>query len=1045
MSEIGSLVVTLEANMAKYASDMGTASSIAKQRMGEINSAVSTVKSALGALGFAMGVNEFASLIKGSIDASERLANLSASTNLSVETLAGLNLLAKESGTDMDSLAKGINRMSVEMGKTPEKFKALGITATDSAAAFAQFSDIFKQLPDINQRNALAQAVFSKSWAELAPILAMGSAQIGEVIAKGTQLSGQTTEGAKAAREFNDKWTELTGTGGVMTRIMEGILPSISGIADEMLAVQESSLGASNTFEQIGASIGDGLVAVRDFTGVLYDHRQVVEAMAGVYLSWKIGTFISSMSQSAVATYTAMAATMAAKDAVVQKAAADAAATASTAALTAARVIELQVAVLAAEGETALAITTNGLVPAQARAAAAAAAHAASQSALAVAEAEASIATGALNTALSFMGGPIGILITLIGAAATAWTLFGQHGKSAVQGINDEVAKGIAIADRYNKEMKFGTGDAGQLTSSLDAVNQRISLLSQSKGQGAAEQLRLARSEAEKLESALMQAGKAASSVAPPSGLTDSQKSAAAAAAVFLATSQGKDDPARIRLQAQIKVSDSEIVQIKANQTYVEKLLQDSYAQQYMDANTYYADRRAVIQSALDDEVAQYAKGSADVAIYLASSKDKDKVERAAAANLLIGEKLTKAQNEAGRELAATVTEQNKIYREFELTTNAVAHAQQLANDQSAFELDMIGRTTSEVAQLTAARLIQLAVDERIYQARLKNIPTGLSDKAALDAQAAADKAIADAKAKHDQNLSYNFNLGTTDVSHTSKLADDAARFSLELMGKTTLAVAQQNAARQIQLALDARLYELEKLREKLSPEDLAKAVLDAEIQKTAASALVTVEYEKQRTAQFGISEAFRKYSEEAGNTAAHMEALFTKSFKGMEDALVSFVRTGKLDFASLADSIVADLVRIAIQQSITGPLAAAFSSGGVATFFASIFGFADGGEPPMGQASLVGENGPELFVPHSSGTIIPNSALGGGGTVVNVIESPGNGGQVNRRSSGGVDYVDVFVEKVKNSLAGDISRGVGAVPNAMASTYGLNRVAGVY
>ena len=1044
MSEIGSLVVTLEANMAKYASDMGTASSIANQRMGEINSAVSTVKSALGALGFAMGVKEFASLIKGSIDASERLANLSASTNLSVETLAGLNLLAKESGTDMDSLAKGINRMSVEMGKTPEKFKALGITATDSATAFAQFSDIFKQLPDINQRNALAQAVFSRSWAELAPILAMGSAQIGEVIAKGTQLSGQTTEGAKAAREFNDKWTELTGTGGVMTRIMEGILPSISGIADEMLAVQESSLGASNTFEQIGTSIGDGLIAVRDFTGVLYEHRQAVEAIAGVYLSWKIGTFVSSMAQSAVATYTAMAATMAAKDAMVQKATVDLAAAASTATLTAARVVELRTAVLAAEGEVALSIATNGLVPAQARAAAAAAAHAVAQTTLAAAEAEASIATSALNVALSFMGGPIGILITLIGAAATAWALFGEHGKSAVQGINDEVAKGIAIADRYNKELKFGTGDAGQLTASLDAVNQRISLLSQSKGQGAADQLRLAREEADKLEKALMQAGKAASTVLTPVK-TQAQIDAEKLAAQFLATSQGKDDPARIRLQSQIKVGDAEIIQIRANQTYVEKLLQDSYAQQYLDANTYFADRRIVIQSALADEVAQYAKESADVAIYLASSKDKDKVERAAAANLLIGEKLTKAQNEAGRELAATVTEQNKIYREFELTTNAVAHAQQLANDQSAFELDMIGRTTSQVAQLTAARLIQLAVDERIYQARLKNIPTGLSDKAAADAQAAADKASADAKAMHDKNLSYNFNLGTTDVSHTSKLADDAARFSLEMMGKTTLAVAQQNAAKQIQLALDARLYELEKLREKLSPEDLAKAVLDAENQKAAAISRVTDEYEKQRTAQFGISEAFRKYSEEAGNTAAHMEALFTKSFKGMEDALVSFVRTGKLDFASLADSIVADLVRIAIQQSITGPLAAAFSSGGVATFFASIFGFADGGEPPMGQASLVGENGPELFVPHSAGTIIPNSALGGGGTVVNVIESPGNGGQINRRSSSGVDYVDVFVEKVKNSLAGDISRGVGAVPNAMASTYGLNRVAGVY
>lgn len=45
-----------------------------------------------------------------------------------------------------------------------------------------------------------------------------------------------------------------------------------------------------------------------------------------------------------------------------------------------------------------------------------------------------------------------------------------------------------------------------------------------------------------------------------------------------------------------------------------------------------------------------------------------------------------------------------------------------------------------------------------------------------------------------------------------------------------------------------------------------------------------------------------------------------------------------------------------------------------------NIMGFADGGRPPVGKVSLVGERGPELFVPGQSGTIIPNHALGGGG-----------------------------------------------------------------
>jgi hypothetical protein len=45
---------------------------------------------------------------------------------------------------------------------------------------------------------------------------------------------------------------------------------------------------------------------------------------------------------------------------------------------------------------------------------------------------------------------------------------------------------------------------------------------------------------------------------------------------------------------------------------------------------------------------------------------------------------------------------------------------------------------------------------------------------------------------------------------------------------------------------------------------------------------------------------------------------------------------------------------------------------------FVSGLGFSSGGMPPVGMASLVGENGPELFVPHTAGTVVPNGGFGG-------------------------------------------------------------------
>ena len=49
---------------------------------------------------------------------------------------------------------------------------------------------------------------------------------------------------------------------------------------------------------------------------------------------------------------------------------------------------------------------------------------------------------------------------------------------------------------------------------------------------------------------------------------------------------------------------------------------------------------------------------------------------------------------------------------------------------------------------------------------------------------------------------------------------------------------------------------------------------------------------------------------------------------------------------------------------------------------------YANGGRPPKGRPSIVGERGPELFVPDSAGTVIPNHAMGGTNIVVNVDAS---------------------------------------------------------
>jgi hypothetical protein len=89
---------------------------------------------------------------------------------------------------------------------------------------------------------------------------------------------------------------------------------------------------------------------------------------------------------------------------------------------------------------------------------------------------------------------------------------------------------------------------------------------------------------------------------------------------------------------------------------------------------------------------------------------------------------------------------------------------------------------------------------------------------------------------------------------------------------------------------------------------------------------------------------------------------------------------------------------------------------------------FANGGVPPVGRPSLVGERGPELFMPGVRGSIIPNNALGGGSTnvVVNVDASGSNvqGDQAQAKQLGVAVSAAVQAELVKQQRPGGLLAG---------------------
>lgn len=252
---------------------------------------------------------------------------------------------------------------------------------------------------------------------------------------------------------------------------------------------------------------------------------------------------------------------------------------------------------------------------------------------------------------------------------------------------------------------------------------------------------------------------------------------------------------------------------------------------------------------------------------------------------------------------------------------------------------------------------------------------------------------------------------------------------------------------------------------------------------------LVRANAEYQRSFEYGAKSALKSYIDDATNAAKRAQQVTVNAFRSMEDALTRFVMTGKLDFRSLADSIVADLVRIQIQRAITLPLT---------NWLGSVIpgmGTTAGGAFPAGSSDLMGTM---VNVAHSGGVIgadalttrsvhpalftdAPRFHTGGivrgevpiiaqegeavftrgqmralGAALSARQTSPAVNVQVNvvnkangvdarieqqRQPDGGL-RLDVFIEQIEGRMARAISQGTGIAPT-LERRYGLNPAMG--
>lgn len=230
-----------------------------------------------------------------------------------------------------------------------------------------------------------------------------------------------------------------------------------------------------------------------------------------------------------------------------------------------------------------------------------------------------------------------------------------------------------------------------------------------------------------------------------------------------------------------------------------------------------------------------------------------------------------------------------------------------------------------------------------------------------------------------------------------------------------------------------------------------------------------------QQDGSLGMTRALENYVDNARNVSKQTEELFNNAFQGMENALVQFAQTGKLSFTDLANSIIADLIRIYIRQQMVGFLTTAASA---------LFGgpSAAGVNASAGTASIpatVAHGGGVIGVDSFAQRQVPMSAFNGaprfhqglksdeyyavlqrgesvltpaqmrevggrGGSsvtvnlpAINVINQTGTPVQAQgrQRADGGMD---VIIMAMKAAVADDVANGTGDMTRALESRYGL-------
>jgi tape measure domain-containing protein len=331
------------------------------------------------------------------------------------------------------------------------------------------------------------------------------------------------------------------------------------------------------------------------------------------------------------------------------------------------------------------------------------------------------------------------------------------------------------------------------------------------------------------------------------------------------------------------------------------------------------------------------------------------------------------AQQQAGVDRAARLEEMRRQYSELQ---EEITRGEQAAGERQRTEQEAAAGQAAEARRRrTAADAEELrkALDDRFrinseYEDRVRR----LREAEAAGGITAADRTQLETLALRERDEALRRIEGTTRRVAAIPRPDREAEREINDIIRERERLIQNNENAQERYT--RRLETLGRLVER--SERIGQPIPDETVSREANAALEELERSQQRVQQA---------TERTSNTARELGLTFSSAF---EDAIIK----GE-SFSKVLQGILQDIARIVVRRTITEPLGTAVTSSLAGFDFGSIFSGigsalgglfrAEGGPVAGGQPYIVGERGPEWFVPNRSGTVLPNG-MAPGGPVIN-------------------------------------------------------------